>query len=288
MCVRSGLEPTAAYMSEPTSSVYSSLLRRVGTSSVFVRFSFVDNGVCVGFAEFIPKRASTLRMYGPCDRCIVLLPLFLCTSRPTIRLIGPRSLHGNLELISCLAASITCLFGARIAISSTCTARIVKSCPVVRMYAQWSTLSHWYPLVVRKSLSAVFHARPACLSPYSDLTTLCTLLLPSWRPGIGSMYKTSSSGSVALRYVPTTSIWSNSQSNCAASAISTRSVSIRTTGENVSVYSVPKCCVKPHATSRALRFKTLPFLSHFVWKTMRHPIVLRPGGKCSSLNVPES
>ena len=157
MCVRSGLEPTAVYMSEPTSSAYGLSLHRVGTSSVFVRFSFVDNRVCVGFAEFIPKRASTLRMYGPCDRCIVLLPLFLCTLRPTIRLIGLRSLHGNLELISCLAASITCLFGARIAISSTCTARIVKSYPVVHIYAQWSALSCWYPLVVRKSLSTVFH-----------------------------------------------------------------------------------------------------------------------------------
>ena len=46
MCVRSGLEPTAAYMSEPTSSAYGLSLHRVGMSSVFVRFSFVDNGVC--------------------------------------------------------------------------------------------------------------------------------------------------------------------------------------------------------------------------------------------------
>ena len=60
MCVRSGLEPTAAYMSEPTSSAYGLSLHRVGTSSVFVRFSFVDNGVCVGFTEFIPKHVSTL------------------------------------------------------------------------------------------------------------------------------------------------------------------------------------------------------------------------------------
>ena len=127
MCVRSGLESTAAYMSEPMSSLYGSLLHRLGTSSIFVRFSFVNNGMCVGFAEFIPKHTSTLHMYGSCDRCMVLLLLFLCTLRPTIHLIGPRSLHGNLELISCLAASIICLFGARITMLSMCTARIVKS-----------------------------------------------------------------------------------------------------------------------------------------------------------------
>ena len=134
-------------------------------------------GVCIKVTKCILKRVSTLHMYSPCDRCIVLLPLFLYTSRPTIHLIRLRSLHGNLKLISCLAASITCLFGARIAISSMCTTRIVKSCPVMHTYVQWSALSHWYPLVVRKSLSAVFHVHPACLSLYSDLTTLCTLLL---------------------------------------------------------------------------------------------------------------
>ena len=102
------------------------------------------------------------------------------------------------------------------------------------------------------------------------------------------MYKTLSSGSVALRYAPTTSIWSNSQSNCTASAISTHSVSICMTGENVLVYSVLKHCVKPHTTSHALHFEMLLFSSHFVWKTMHHPIILRPSDKCLSLNVSES
>ena len=102
------------------------------------------------------------------------------------------------------------------------------------------------------------------------------------------MYKILSLGSVALRYAPTISIWSNSQSNCTASAISTHSVSICMTGKNVLVYSVLKHCVKPHTTSHALHFEMLLFSSHFVWKTMHHPIVLCPSDKCLSLNVLES
>ena len=136
MCVRSGLEPTAAYMSEPISSVYGLSLHRVGKSFIFIRFLFVNNRMCIGFTEFILKYVSTLYIYSPCNRCMLLLPLFLYTLRPIIHLIELRSLHRNLKLISYLAVSIICLFRARIAILSMCTARIIKSYPVVYMYVQ--------------------------------------------------------------------------------------------------------------------------------------------------------
>ena len=183
----SGLVQFSKYINAPIAAKYGvSGPKYFSPSSHGLNSSFFGSndhttiGELSGWAASIEKRLSSFRVYKLWCRKILQARCSICMPRQKV--VSPRFFISNPPL-SCETISKMTLVVSMMLRSSTYKATITNSMWVRLMKIHGQTSSFLKPRSIKKSLRRFYHILPACLRPYSALSSLrhCGCLLrPPW------------------------------------------------------------------------------------------------------------